>query len=124
MMHTENMSITPSEIACLLGSRRRPCPERTKRPVVERGQELNTERAQIRTLMDRQSKFSPTVRRRSRDTSARLIMTEAVNKKLSETIESQQEELIRAQAEKLPKTRSTTSSCPNIADKLGITRSS
>ena len=28
--------------------------ERTGRPVVERGQELNTEHAQIRTLMDRQ----------------------------------------------------------------------
>ena len=46
--HTENMSITPSEKACLLVSRRRPCPkdwgqpvvERTGRPVVERGQEL------------------------------------------------------------------------------------
>ena len=61
-MHIENMSITPSEKACLLVNRRRPCPkervdplfERTGRPVVERGQELNTEHAQIRTLCHRQ----------------------------------------------------------------------
>ena len=60
--HTENMSITPSEKACLLVSRRRHVSERTGRPVVERtgryvverGQKLNTEHAQIRTLSDRQ----------------------------------------------------------------------
>ena len=32
----------------------RPVVQRTGRPVVERGQELNTEHAQIRTLLDRQ----------------------------------------------------------------------
>ena len=32
----------------------RPVVERTGRPVAERGQELNTEHAQIRTLLDRQ----------------------------------------------------------------------
>ena len=32
----------------------RPVVERTERPVVERGQELHTEHAQIRTLLDRQ----------------------------------------------------------------------
>ena len=33
--------------------------ERTGRPVVERGQELNTEHAQIRTLLDRQEGANP-----------------------------------------------------------------
>ena len=35
-------------------STERPVVERTGRPAVERGQELNTEHAQIRTLLDRQ----------------------------------------------------------------------
>ena len=69
---------------------------------MERGQELNTEHAQIRTLLDRQKeqiladcqaeiekhKFQANYDRRS-------------IQKLSETIESQQEELHRAQAEEL-----------------------
>ena len=115
-MHTENMSITPSEKACLLVSRCRQCPiergdpllkERGDpllkgRPVVERGQELNTEHAQIRTLLGRQRdqiladceaemrrhKFQADYDRRSKE-------------KQSETIESQQEELHRAQAGEL-----------------------
>ena len=76
--------------------------ERTGRPVLERGQELNTEHAQIRTLLDRQReqiladcqaeikkhKFQSNYDRRS-------------IQKISETIESQQEELHRAQAEEL-----------------------
>ena len=51
-MHTENMSITLSENACLLVSRHRLCPIDQGQPVVERGQELNTEHSQ--TLLDRQ----------------------------------------------------------------------
>ena len=47
--------------------------------VVETGQELNPELAQIRTLLDRQRE--PTVRRRSEDTNSRLIRTEEVYKK-------------------------------------------
>ena len=75
--------------------------DRTGQPVVETGQELNTEHAQIRTLLDRQrSKSSLIVRRRLENTNSRLIMTEEIYK-LSETIESQQEELHRAQAEEL-----------------------
>ena len=76
--------------------------ERTVRPVVERGQELNTERAQTRTLLDRQKeqiladcqaevkrhKFQANYDRRS-------------IQKLSKIIESQREELHRAQAEEL-----------------------
>ena len=67
---------------------------------MERGQKVNTEHAQIRTLLDRQREqifaecqakikkheFQAKYDRRSRQ-------------KLSETIESQQEELHRAQAE-------------------------
>ena len=53
--------------------------DRTGQPVVETGQELNTEHAQIMTLVDRQrSKSSPTVRRKLEDTNSRLIMTEEV----------------------------------------------
>ena len=69
---------------------------------MERGQELNTEHAQIRTLLDRQKEqiladcqaeikkheFHANYDRRS-------------IQKLSDTIESQQEELHRAQAEEL-----------------------
>ena len=69
---------------------------------MERGQELNTEHAQIRTLLDRQREqilaecqaeiekheFQANYDRRSIE-------------KLSETIESQQEDLHRAQAEEL-----------------------
>ena len=100
----------------------RPVVERTWRPVVERGQELGTEHAQIRTLLDRQKEqilaecqaeikkheFQANYDRRS-------------IQKLSEMIESQQEELHRAQAEETSTTRSTTSSCTIITAKLGIT---
>ena len=60
----------------------RPVVERTERPVVASGEELNVEHAQIRTLFwtDRKSKSSPNVRRRSRNTNSRLIMTEEVYK--------------------------------------------
>ena len=71
--------------------------ERSERPVVERGQELNIEHAQIRTLLDRQKEqiladcqteikrheFQANYDRRS-------------IQKISEMIESQQEELHRA----------------------------
>ena len=78
----------------------RPVEERTVRPVVERGQDLNTEHAQIRTLLDRpreqiladcqaeikRHEFQANYDRRS-------------IQKMSEIIESQQEEFHRAQAE-------------------------
>ena len=54
LTHTEHKSITPSEKACLLVSRRRQMSDGTGQPVVETGQELNSELAQIRTL------FGPT----------------------------------------------------------------
>ena len=53
-MHTENESITPSEKACLLVSRRRPCPTVRGNPLSKEGRVLNVEHAQIRTLLDRQ----------------------------------------------------------------------
>ena len=52
--------------------------ERTGRLVRPIGQELNVANAQIRTLLDRQSKFSPNVKRKLRNTNSRLIMTEEV----------------------------------------------
>ena len=76
--------------------------DRSGQPVVERGQELNTEHAQIRTLLDRQREqiladCQAEIRRHEfqADCDRRSIQ------KLSETIESQQEELHRAQAEEL-----------------------
>ena len=76
--------------------------DRSGRPVVERGQEVNTEQAQIRTLSDRQREqiladCQAEIRRHEfqANSDRRSIQ------KLSETIESQREELHRAQAEKV-----------------------
>ena len=96
LMHTENTSITParrpvcSSVVVVrvreIGATRcrnsgKKSHERSGQPIVERGQELNTEHAQIRTLLDRQrSKSSPTVRRRLRNTNSRLITNEEVYK--------------------------------------------
>ena len=74
--------------------------DRTEQPFVETGQELNPEHAQIRTLLDRQREqiladCQAETRRQKflADYDRRSIQ------KLKETIESQQEELHRAQAE-------------------------
>ena len=77
--------------------------DRTGQPVVETGQEQNLEQAQILTFFwtDRERKSSRIFKRRSKSMNFRLIMTKEVFQKLSETIESQQEELHRAQAEEL-----------------------
>ena len=76
--------------------------ERSGQPVVERGQELNTEHAQIRTLLDRQKEQNLA------DCKAEIKRHEfhanydrRSIQKLSETIKPQQEELHRAQAEEL-----------------------
>ena len=76
--------------------------ERSGQPVVERGQELNTEHAQIRTLLDRQKEqilagCHAEIKRHEFQANYDRGSTQ----KLSETIESQQEELHRAQAEEL-----------------------
>ena len=74
--------------------------DRTEQPVVETGQEQNLEHAQIRTLLDRHREqiladFQAEITKHEfqADYDRRSIQ------KLSETIESQQEELHRAQAE-------------------------
>ena len=80
----------------------RPVKERTGRPVMASGQELNVANAQIRTLMDRQkeqilAQCQAEIKKHEfqADYDRRSIQ------KISETIESQQEELHRAQAEEL-----------------------
>ena len=104
------MSITPSEKACLLVSRRRLCPkgtgrpvvERTGRLVVERGQELNTEHAQIRTLLDRQKEqILAECQAEIKKHEFQANYDRRRKQKISATIESQQEELHRAQAAEL-----------------------
>ena len=84
--------------------------DRSGQPVVERCQELNTEHAQIRTLLDRQREqiladCQAEIRRHEFQANHDRSI-----QKLGETIESQQEELHRAQAERSSSTRSTTSS--------------
>ena len=76
--------------------------DRTGQPVVETGQELNPEHAQIRTFFDRQreqilAECQAGIRRHEFQANYGLRSMQ----KLSETIESQQEELHRAQAEEL-----------------------
>ena len=97
----ESLSVGQSSSSVSEGTGR-PDVERTGRPVVASGQELNVEHAQIRTLLDRQKEqilaecqaeikkheFQANYDRRS-------------VQKLSEIIESQQEELHCAQAEEL-----------------------
>ena len=76
--------------------------ERTERPVGSTGQELNVANAQIRTLLDRQKEQilaenqAEIKKHDSQDDYDRRSV-----RKLSETIESQQEELHCAQAEEL-----------------------
>ena len=86
MKHTEYMSITPSEKACLSASRRL-CPSERGDPLErERGdllesssQELNVAKFRLELCWtDRKSKFSPNARRKLRNTNFKLIMTEEV----------------------------------------------
>ena len=101
-MHTENTSITPSEKGLSVGQSSSSVSDRSGQPVVGRGQELNTEHAQIRTLLDRQREQILA------DCQAEIKRHEfqanddrGSIQKLNETIESQQVELHRAQAEEL-----------------------
>ena len=76
--------------------------ERTGRPVVERGQDLNTEHAQIGTLLDRQKEQILTeCQAENKKHEFQASYDRRSIQKLSETIDSQQEELHRAQAEEL-----------------------
>ena len=76
--------------------------DRSGQPVVERGQELNTEHAQIRTLLDRQrEQILADCQAEIRRHEFQANYDRRSIQKLSETIESQQEEIHRAQAEEL-----------------------
>ena len=84
--YTEYMSITPSEKACLLVSRRL-CPSERWDPLESEQSDLLDQMVRSWTLdthrlelcwTDRKSKPSPNVRRRLRNTISRLIMTEEV----------------------------------------------
>ena len=108
LTHTENKSITPSEKACLLVSRRRQCPsktgqpfdetvpksnDRTVQPVVETGQEQHIEHTQIMTLLDRQrDQILADCQAEVRRHEFQANYDRRIFQKLSETIESQQEE--------------------------------
>ena len=76
--------------------------ERTVRPVVDRNQELNTGHAQIRTLLDRQkeqifAECQAEIEKHEFQTN----YDRRREQKLSETMQAQQEELHRAEAEEL-----------------------
>ena len=80
----------------------RPVVERTGRPVVASGQELNVEHTQIRTLLDRQkeqilAEYQAEIKKHEFQANYDRRSVE----KLSENIESQQEELHSTQAEEL-----------------------
>ena len=76
--------------------------DRTGQPVVETGQELNPEHAQIRTLLDRQrEQILADCQAETRRHKFQADYDRRSFQKLSETIESQQEELHRAQPEEL-----------------------
>ena len=76
--------------------------ERSGQPVVERSQELNTEHAQSRTLLDRQrEQILADCKAEIKRHEFQANYDRRSIQKLSETIESQQEELHRAQAEEL-----------------------
>ena len=108
-IHTENISITPSEKACLLVSRRRPCPKERGDPSLKeqgdllwKGQELNTEHAQIRTLLDRQrDQILADCQAEIKKHEYQADYERRSVRKLSEIIESQQEEVHCAQSEEL-----------------------
>ena len=74
--------------------------DRSGQPVVERGQELNTEHAQIRTLMDRQrEQILADCQAEIRRHELQANYDRRSIQKLSETIESQRGEIYRVQAE-------------------------
>ena len=130
LTYTENKSITPSEKACLLVSRRRQCPIERSNPLlkqwqkamlergnpllkqwqkamIERGNPLlkqvknkNPEHAQIRTLLDRQrEQILADCQTEIRKHKFQADYDRRSTQKVSETIESQPEELHRAQAD-------------------------
>ena len=110
-MHTENIHVYHSQreglsvgqsSSSVSDRMERPVVERTGRPVVERGQELNTEHAQIGTLLDRQRKqILADCQAEIKKHEFQANYDRRNFQKLCEIIESEQEELHRAQAEEL-----------------------
>ena len=100
-MYTENKSVTPSEKACLLVSHRRPCPIERGNPLLKQVKRQNSEHAQIRTLLDRQrEQILEDCQTEIKKHEFQADHDRRIHK-LSETIESQQEELNRVPAEEL-----------------------
>ena len=100
--HSQREGLSVGQSSSVSERTERPVVGRTGRPVVERGQELTTEHAQIRTLLDRQkeqilAESEAGIKKHEfhADYDRRSIQ------KPNETIESQQEELHCAQAEEL-----------------------
>ena len=76
--------------------------ERTRRPILESGQELNGGSAQIRTLLDRQKEqILAECQAEIKEQEFQVNYARRSIQKLSATTESQQEQLHRAQAEEL-----------------------
>ena len=114
--HREDLSVGQSSSSV---------PERTGRPVVERGQELNTEHAQIRTLLDRQREqiladCQAEIKRHEFQTNydPRSV------RKLSEIINLSRKNFIALKQRNFKDEIKNFSSCAVIAAKLGITWSS
>ena len=113
LTHTENKSISPSEKACLLVSRRRQCPIERGKPLlkqwqkamIERGKpgheihRQNSESEQIRTLLERlREQILADCQAEIRKHEFQADNDRRSIQKLNETIESQREDY-RAEAE-------------------------
>ena len=114
----------PSEKACLLVSRRRPCPIDRGNPLskVVENWTLNTHRLGL-FWTDRGSKSSPTVRRKSGDMNSMQTMTEEVYKiEWNDRVATRRTS--SGSSRRTSSTKSTTSSWTVIEAKKGFTWSS
>ena len=100
-MHTENKSIAPSEKACLLVSHRRPCPIGRDNSLWKQVKSKTPNKHRLGLFKtESESKSSPTEADFKRH-EFQANYDRRKKQKLSETIESQREELHRAQADEL-----------------------
>ena len=122
--YREQVYHSQREGACLLVSRRRPCPIDRGNPLWKEVKSSTPNMHRLGLLWtDRGSKSSTTVRRRSGDTNSRLFMTEEVYKiKWNDRIATRR--ISSRSSTRTSSTRSTTSSWTVIEAKLGITWSS
>ena len=93
--HSQREGLSVGQSSSVSERTGRPVEERTGRPVMASGQELNVANAQI------ESKFSPNVRRKLRNTNFQADYDRRSVRTLGEIIESQQEELHWPQTEEL-----------------------